>query len=253
MLAVIRPVSAAMVRCELTHVARVPIDIELAARQHTAYAGQLEALGCRLIEVAPAADMPDSVFVEDTAVVVDEIGVITRPGAASRQREVDSMAEALAPHRELVRIGPPGTLDGGDVLRIGRNVYVGRSARTNAAGIEQLRAALAPFDYTVTAVALRGCLHLKSAVTQVAAQTLLINDACVERSHWPAMRCIAVDPCEPHAANAVWVGETVLHPASAVATRARLERAGLDVLPIDVSEFEKAEGGVTCCSILMRA
>jgi len=253
MLALIRNVSPAMARCELTHLARVPIDIDLAVRQHATYAEHLQALGCGLIEVAAEPDLPDSVFVEDAAVVVDEVAVIARPGAILRQREVDSVARALTPYRDCVAIAPPGTLDGGDVLRIDREVYVGRSTRSNAAGIEQLGAILASFGYRVTAVELRGCLHLKSAVTQVAPQTLLINHACVARGHWPGMTFIAVDPFEPYAANALLLGTKVLHPASAHLTRARMAAAGLDVVPIEVSEIEKAEGGVTCCSILLNA
>ncbi|HSN70614.1 MAG TPA: arginine deiminase family protein [Steroidobacteraceae bacterium] len=251
MLALIRDISPAMARCELTFRSRVAIDVALAERQHADYASHLQRLGCRLVTVDPEPELPDSVFVEDTVVAVDEIAVMTRPGAAERRRELASVARAIEVYRRLAAIESPATLDGGDVLRIGRHVYVGRSARTNDAGIAQLAQALAPFGYRVTPVEVTGCLHLKSAVTQVGPGTLLINDAWVDRQHFAGMTLISVDPDEPHAANALYVQSAVLHPASAVRTRARLHEAGIEVLPVDVSEIEKAEGGVTCCSVLL--
>jgi dimethylargininase len=242
-----------MARCELTHLARAPIDLALAQQQHARYARTLASLGCHLVELAAEPDLPDSVFVEDTAVVLDELAVLTRPGAVSRQPEVASVAAALEKWRTCVRIETPGTLDGGDVLRVGRDVYVGESGRSNAAGIAQLASAIAPFGYRTKSVPLHGCLHLKSAVTCVAPDTLLINDAWVDRAHWPRMRFIAVAPEEPHAANSLTVGEALIHAASAPRTRERLEAAGLRVVGLDVSEIEKAEGGVTCCSVLFEA
>jgi dimethylargininase len=242
-----------MARCELTHLARSPIDVALAEHQHATYAHALATLGCRLLELPSEPDLPDSVFVEDTAVVLDEIAVLTRPGAASRQPEVDSVAAVLLLWRPCVRIESPGTLDGGDVLRVGRDLYVGQSGRSNAAGIAQLAAAVVPHGYRVVPVPVRGCLHLKSAVTLVAPDTLLVNDECVDRGHWPGLRFVAVAPGEPHAANALLVGDSVIHPASEVRTRERLEAAGVRVVPLDVSEVQKAEGGVTCCSVLFAA
>jgi dimethylargininase len=252
-LALVRAVSPAMARCELTHLARSPIDVALAERQHAAYAQALVSLGCRLLELPVEPDLADSVFVEDTAVVLDEIAVLTRPGAVSRQAEVDSVAAVLALWRPCLRIEAPGTLDGGDVLHVGRDLFVGQSGRSNAAGIAQLAAAVAPHGYRVVPVPVRGCLHLKSAVTLVAPDTLLVNDAWVDRGHWPGLRFVAVAPGEPHAANALLVGETVIHPASESRTRERLEAAGVRVVPIDVSEVQRAEGGVTCCSVLFAA
>ena len=253
MYALIRAVSPAMARCELTHLARSPIDVALAEQQHARYARTLASLGCRLVELAAEPDLPDSVFVEDTTIVLDEIAVLTRPGAVSRHPEVASVAAAMERWRTCVRIEVPGTLDGGDVLRIGRDLYVGESGRSNSAGIAQLASAIAPFGYRTTGVPLRGCLHLKSAVTCVGADTLLINDAWVDRAHWPGMRFIAVATGEPHAANSLLVGDMLIHAASAPRTRDRLEAAGLRVVALDVSEIEKAEGGVTCCSVLFEA
>jgi dimethylargininase len=242
-----------MARCELTHLARSPIDVALAERQHAAYSHALAALGCRLLELPAEPDLPDSVFVEDTTVVLDEVAVLTRPGAASRLAEVDSVAAVLELWRPCVRIEAPGTLDGGDVLRVGRDLYVGESGRSNAAGIAQLAAAVASHGYRVVPVPVRGCLHLKSAVTLVGPETLLINDDWVDRRHWPGLKFISVAPGEPHAANALLVGDAVMHPAAEIRTRERLEAAGVKVVPVDVSEVQKAEGGVTCCSVLFAA
>src|SRR6185437_16402735 len=163
-IAITRAVSRALEHCELTHLQRCPIDLALARRLHAAYEQALREAGCEVRQLPEQTDHPDSVFVEDTAIALDEVAVITRPGAPSRRGEVESMAVALDGLREIVHIEPPGTLDGGDVLRLDRTLYVGASARSSAKGIAQLGRLLAPFDYRVIAVPLRGCLHLKSAV-----------------------------------------------------------------------------------------
>jgi dimethylargininase len=253
MYALIRPVSSGLARCELTHLARSPIDVGVAGQQHRRYSQALASLGCRLVELAAEPDLPDSVFVEDTAVVLDEIAILTRPGAASRRAEVASVTRALEGLRPCLRIEAPGTLDGGDVLRIGHRIFVGQSSRSSAEGIGQLEAAVAPYGYEVVPVPVRGCLHLKSAVTLVGPDTLLVNDHWVDRGYWPGMRFVEVAPGEPHAANALRIGDTVVHAASGPRTRERLEAAGLRVLPVDVSEMEKAEGAVTCCSVIVDA
>ncbi|HYI00361.1 N(G),N(G)-dimethylarginine dimethylaminohydrolase, partial [Hyalangium sp.] len=196
--------------------------------------------------------MPDAVFIEDVAVVLDEVAVLTRPGAESRRAEVLSVAEVLARHRPLRTLEAPGTLDGGDVLRVGRTLYVGQSERTNAAGTVQLRGHVAGFGYEVRPVPIRGCLHLKSAVTQVADDTLLVQPAWVDPVAFAGFRVIEVDPGEEHAANALWVGGGVVYPACFPRTQQRLEDAGIAVTPVDVSELQKAEGAVTCCSLVLR-
>lgn len=251
MYALIRPVSDGMARCELTHLARSPIDLAVARLQHRRYADALASLGCRLVELGAEPDLPDSVFVEDTAVVLDEIAVLTRPGADSRRAEVDSIAAALERWRPCIRIEAPGTLDGGDVLRVGRSIFVGQSGRSNADGIRQLTVAAVPHGYEVVPVPVQGCLHLKSAVSLVGPDTLLINRDWVDRGHWPGLRCIEVHPEEPHAANALWIGDSVMHASSGPRTHDRLAAAGLRVLQVDVSEMEKAEGAVTCCSVIV--
>jgi dimethylargininase len=251
LLALTRPVPRSIESCELTHLDRQPIDLQRAAAQHDSYRSALEELGCTVEELPRLDDMPDSVFVEDTAVVLDELAIITRPGAASRRGETATMAEALGRRRTLVRIEAPATLDGGDVLTIGRQIFVGRSARTSAAGVAQLRDAVAPFGYSVESVALSGCLHLKSAATLIAPDTLLINPAWVEGALFGRLQTISVDPGEPFAANALVVGSIVLYPAAFPETAARMEKRGISLRSIDASELAKAEGGLTCCSILL--
>lgn len=246
-----RAVGPALARCELTHLERVPIDIGRARAQHRNYAALLETLGCEVVALEPQPDLPDAVFVEDAAVVLDEIAVVTRPGAPSRRGETASVAAALALHRELVRITAPATLDGGDVLHIGTTLYVGATARTNAAGIAQLGAATASFGYRVQPVPVACCLHLKSAVTQIDDDALLCNPEWIDPALFPGLEVIAVDPDEPRGANALRVGAALVCPASSPRTAERLERRGAAVHRVDMSETEKAEGGVTCCSILV--
>lgn len=242
-----------MAACELSYVGRTPIDTALALEQHRAYQRTLATLGCHVLVLDAEPALPDAVFVEDVAVVVDELAVMTRPGAQSRRAESASVAERLGRYRSLHRIEAPGTLDGGDVLRIGRTLYVGQSARSNAAGIEQLRALLAPFGYAVQAVPIRGCLHLKSAVTAVADDTVLLQPAWVDAEAFSAYRVIEVDPAEEHAANVLRIGDAVVMPSCFPLTRRRLADAGIKVTTVDVSELQKAEGAVTCCSLVFRA
>lgn len=251
MIAITRPVSDALAACELSFVDRTPIDVGLARTQHGAYEAALRAMGCEVVQAPATHAMADAVFVEDTAVVVDEVAVMTRTGATSRRDEGATIEPLLARYRPIARIAAPGTLDGGDVLRLGRDVYVGHAARSNDDGIAQLRAILAPFGYRVHAVRTRDCLHLKSAVTAVADGTVLINRNWLQDDPFGGYRCIEVDPREPHAANAVRIGASVLHPASFPRTRERLGEAGINVLAVDMSELQKAEGAATCCSILV--
>lgn len=248
--AITRAVSPTIGECELTHLDRQPVDFDLAQRQHGAYETLLAALGCELIGLPPEPALPDAVFVEDTALVLDELAIITRPGAMSRRGETVSIARALAPYRRLHHLQAPATLDGGDVLRLGRELYVGLSGRSNLEAIEQLRRMLHPWGYTVHPVQVSGCLHLKSAVTQVATDTLLLNPAWVEPQHFANWRIITVDRNEPAAANALLVSETVIYPASYPATGRRLAEHGIEVRVVDVSELIKAEGAVTCCSLI---
>jgi dimethylargininase len=248
-----REVSPSMAACELTHLARTPIDVHTARTQHAAYEQLLARVGCDVRRVAPAPTHPDAVFVEDAAVVLDEVAVITRPGADSRRGETAAVADALAPLRRLLHIESPGTLDGGDVLVIDRAVYVGMTARTNASGIAQLRTALAPYGYAVKAVPITGCLHLKTAVTALDDHTVLLNPRWVSASVFAAYRTITVDPDEPMAANVLRIGEAMVYGAAYPRTLARIQAAGFSPVTIDASELAKAEGAVTCCSVVLRA
>ena len=252
-IAITREVSPAIVHCELTHFERRPIDLATAQAQHHRYEEALRRLGCRVQSLPADPALPDSVFVEDTAVVLDELAVVTRPGAPSRRPETAATAAALAPYRTLVHIAPPGTLDGGDVLCIGRTVTVGITGRTNRAAIDQLATALSPHGYVVRAVPVQGCLHLKSAVTQVAGDAVLCNRRWVDAAAFAGMDIMEVDPAEPYAANGLLIGDRLVYPTTFPATRRRLEARGIVVEPVDVSELQQAEGAVTCCSLVFEA
>lgn len=251
MIALTRNVPSSIGDCELTHLEREPIDIARALQQHERYEECLISLGCTIQRLPALPELPDSVFVEDTAIVLSDFAVIARPGAESRRAEVASVEAALLPHRPLSFIESPGTLDGGDVLNVGSTVYVGRSARTNAEGIRQLTELAAARGYAVRPVQLSGCLHLKSAVTQVAEDLLLVNPAWVDSASFGALHQIAVHPAEPFAANALLVGESVIYPSGYDETQERLARHGIDLHLLETDELQKAEGGVTCCSILV--
>ena len=250
-IALTRGVSPAITRCALTHLERTAIDLDLARAQHRAYEQSLEAAGCAVRRLDDGPDLPDSVFIEDTAVVFDELAVIARPGASSRRGETAAVASALAAHRRVEHIESPATLDGGDVLCVGRRVFVGRSSRTNAAGLEQLRRIVSDFGYDVRPVAVRGCLHLKSAATAVADDVLLVNRAWIPDADLTGFELLDVDPTEPFAANALRIGDCLIHAAAFPRTRARLEARALRVEALDLSELAKAEGAVTCCSLLV--
>lgn len=250
-IAITRAVSPAIGQCELTHLERQAIDVQLASAQHHGYCDALSTLRCAVLHLPAEPALPDSVFVEDTALVLDEIAIITRPGAASRRAETASIAQALTPYRPLAFIAEPGLVDGGDVLRLGKALYVGLSTRSNQAAIDQLRAILQPFSYTVQGVQVDGCLHLKSAVTQVGPRTLLVNPAWVDVETFGDWQVIAVDPAEPYGANALWVQGAVIYPTSYPRTAQRLRAAGVQLQLVEASELIKAEGAVTCCSLIL--
>ena len=247
-----RAVPATITSCQLTHVAREPIDIDVARRQHEQYEAALRSAGLDVRRLVPRDDLADCVFVEDTAVVFDEVAVLTRPGASSRRREVDGVREALAHHRTLSVIEAPATLDGGDVLVLDRDVFVGLTPRSTISGVQQLRALLAPFGYTVSGVPVRGCLHLKSAVTRAGERTLVLNPSWVDPALFEGWETIPVDQREPFAANVLWLGEQTIVAEDFARTNEVLARIpGAALLPVPASELAKAEGGVTCCSLLV--
>jgi dimethylargininase len=249
-IAITRPVSPSIVECQLTYRERQPIDVDLAIEQHERYEQCLAELGCKLDRLPAEPDLPDAVFVEDTAVVLDEVAILTRPGSESRRPEVHSVAEKLQAYRRLLRIEPPGTMDGGDVLCVGKTIFVGQSKRTNEEGIAQLQSLVQGFGYRAQAVEIRDCLHLKSAVTRVGRDALLIDPSRVAPAVFEGYNRIETEPAEHHAANALLVGETVIYPQTHVRTRQRLENYGIEVMSLDISELAKAEAGVTCSSLV---
>lgn len=250
-IALTRAVSPSLAHCELTHIDRLAIDVERARLQHRAYEDALRRLGISVVALDAEPNLPDSVFVEDTAVVLDEVAIMTRPGAISRRAEVQTIAQALAPYRRLAWIVEPATLDGGDVLRVGKTLYVGLSTRSGAAGIQALAAIVEPHGYRVQGVALSGCLHLKSAVTSIAADRLLINPTWVDPRAFDNASFVEVDPREPFGANALRIGEALIYPATFPRTLERIAQFVRTIEQVDVSELAKAEGAVTCCSLVI--
>jgi dimethylargininase len=251
--ALTRPVPASLARCELTHLERTPIDAGKAAAEHRRYEEVLGTLGCTVRRVPPADDLPDSVFIEDVAVVLDEVAIITRPGAASRRPERAAVAAILSEYRPLESISAPATLDGGDVLRLERTLYVGLSSRTNVEGARQLARLTAGFGYSVVSVRTARSLHLKSAVTALDLGHVLCNPAWIESGVFrdAGIEVLEVDASEPHAANVLWIGESLVCAASHVRTAADLRARGYDLHTVEVAELAKAEAGVTCCSLII--
>jgi dimethylargininase len=249
LIAITRDVSPSIANAELTHLERVPIDYERAREQHEEYRALLASLGCEVISLPGDAAYPDCVFIEDTAIVLGDMAVITRPGADSRRGEVDVVAEALLSLRPLVRITAPATLDGGDVLVLDERIYVGRSARSNEEALAQLRQLT---GREVIGVDLHGALHLKTAVTRVSRDTLLVNREWIDVAPFAGWTLLDVDPAEPFGANAVLFDDVVIYPVAFSRTRTKLESHGINVRTVNADELAKAEGGVTCCSLLVR-
>jgi dimethylargininase len=247
--ALVRRPSRRMADGITTHIERVPADADLAARQHRAYVAAIAAAGWGVREVAPADDLPDSAFVEDTVVVLGDLAVVTRPGASERRAEVEAADAAVRSLRlDVARIEAPGTLEGGDVLQVGDTVYVGRGGRTNAEGIRQLRRHAATRGLVVP-VRLRGVLHLKSAVTALPDGTFVASDVSLfDAAPFPTMRLV---PEEAGSHVVLAGGGTVVMAASAPRTAELLDDLGFDVVTVDIGEFEKREGCVTCLSVLV--
>jgi dimethylargininase len=251
--AITRKVSSALANCELSFIDRRPIDMQKARAQHHAYEALLASLGARVISLPEEPDLPDSMFVEDPAIVLDEVAVICPLGTESRRKESPTIASALERFRKLAYVKLPGTLEGGDVLRVGKKVFVGITARSNPEGIRQLAVILEHYGYDLTAVPVTGCLHLKSAVTHLGRNTLLGNRTCFDWKRLEGFEWVDVDPAEPHAGNALAIGDAVIFPASFPKTREKIEARGFKVHSLDISELQKAESGLTCSSLLFEA
>lgn len=249
-----RTVSPRIVECALTHLSRRPIDPARAAAQHGDYEAALAAAGLAIVRLPDLPDAPDGVFVEDTALLLGRHAIVTRPGAPSRAGETESTAAALAGEFTVHRLGA-GTLDGGDVLRIGRTLYVGLSGRTNRAGIQALGDLASLLGYRVVPVKTTGCLHLKTAATFIGADgagapILLHHPSWVPAAHFADVEPVAVAAGEEAAANALRVGDTLLLAAGNPRTAGALAARGFTVVEIDNSELQKAEAGLTCCSLI---
>lgn len=248
--AITRAVSPTIGDCQLEHLDRQPIDVEKAIAQHRAYEACLSELGVNVISMPAAAECPDGVFVEDPVVILDEVAIVTRMGAEARRPESDSLAEAVAQFREVKALSEPATLEGGDVMRIGKTLYVGWSKRTNRAGIDQLGELVAPYGYRVIGVDVSGCLHLKSACCYLGGDRILANREWFDHTALKGFNIIDVPPKEARAANVLRIGDAVLIPSVFKWTAETLRVQGYQPRLVDTSELMKAEAGVTCMSLL---
>jgi dimethylargininase len=251
--ALTRDVNVAMGECELTFLSRSSINVENAIQQHKQYQSVLSEAGCEVLSVSTAQGLADSVFIEDTALVLDALAVLCRPGAASRRAEVAGTQNVLRKFRRIESIQEPGTLDGGDLLVVGKVIFAGLSTRSNSDGIDQLRNVVSDYGYSVVPVETTKCLHLKSAVSVISPGVLLINPDWIEKSIFKDYVLLAVDESESHAANALPVGNRLIYPNNFPRTAEKLSAHGMDVAFVDVSELQKAEGAVTCCSLIFEA
>jgi dimethylargininase len=240
-----------MASCQLTYVARESIDSDRAIRQHEAYCQMLRGCGAEVRTLDVHRDLPDCAFIEDTAIVLDEVAILTSMGTAARRQELTGIEPILRQYRVVRRIELPATIEGGDVLRIGRRLLVGVSSRTNAAGASALAAIVGCHGYEVVPVPVLGCLHLKTACSALDDRRLLVNPAWVDGSALSGFHLVRVPAAEPWAANVLRVGTRLCLAADHERTADMLHRLGFDVRAVDLSEFAKAEGGVTCLSILM--
>jgi len=251
--AITRAVSPALAQCELSFIERIPIDMERARAQHHAYEAALGQLGANVISLPPEPELPDSMFVEDPAIVLDELAVVFPMGTETRRPEAKSLVKAIAPFRKIEYVTLPGTVEGGDILRVGRKLFVGLTGRTNEEGIRQLRKIVERHGYEVIAVPVIGCLHLKSAVTHLSNSVLLANRVWFDTEPFAGFEWIDVDPAEPHAGNALALNGSALFPASFPKTRARIEAKNFRILSLDIAELQKAESGLTCSSLIFEA
>ncbi len=250
MAAIVRQPAASLVDCELTHLEAQPIDIAQARAEHAAYVALLERLGER-VTVLPALEaFPDSCFVEDVLLALPELFILTRPGALSRRDEPQHISSALPGDRPVAALEAPTTLDGGDVLRIGRDIYVGITTRTNADAVDALGRLVSPFGYRMTGIEIDAALHLKTAITALPDGRLLHNPRWVDAARFGDRAAIEAHPDEAFAGNSLLVGDTVILHAGHARTAALLRAQGYAVETTDISEFAKAEAGLTCLSVV---
>ena len=250
--AIVRDVPESIARCELTHMTREPIDVARAREQHRQFCDVLATLTDALVALPPLEEFPDSTFVEDPVVVLDEVAILCRSGAASRRGEAALLEPVVARFREILRLEEPALVDGGDVLCMGRTVYVGQASRSNADGVRQLADLLSPHGYTVKPAQTVGCLHLTTGCSRITPETVMVNPAWVDPATFAAdgFDVVACDPAEPFAANSRLVGNTIVFPAEFERTRQRLEQRGLRLAAVPFGELAKAEAGPSCASLV---
>jgi dimethylargininase len=251
LLALVRKPGLELERCALSFRRREPIDVARAREQHAAYVAALERLGVevRILPRLPRA--PDATFVEDTAVVLDELAVLGRAAQEHRRGEIESVQAVLADHRPLLELRAPAVLDGGDVLVCDEVLYVGQSRRTNHAALKVIAHALLDWGYVVKAVEVHGCLHLKTACTYLGDERVLARRDWIQMARMQGLEVVEAHPDEPFGANVLRLGDTVLASASHPRTADILDRLGHDVVALELDELEKAEAGITCLALLV--
>ena len=230
------------------------IDVALARTQHAAYERGLARLGISVITLPAIEAHPDCCFVEDCALVVDGVALVTRPGADTRRGETSTVSDALARHASLRRIEQmmaPATLDGGDCMRVGRQIFVGLSGRTNADGVERVRETFGPEGFSVVPVVLSDVLHLKCVCSPLGDRRILLADRSIAAATFDGLEIVVAPEDETYAANCLFWNEKALVASGFPETRARLERAGIEVIALDTSEIRKADGSLTCLSLVV--
>lgn len=246
LIAITRPPSASIADCQLTHIERDPIDVPRAIEQHRAYRELIAELGAEVVTLDPIDEHPDAVFVEDAVITLDEVAILCRMGAASRRDETNALEPVIAAYRQTHRMTSPATLEGGDVIRAGRTLFVGRSTRTNDAGAEQLRAFTEPQGYRVVQVDVRHCLHLSTGASYLGKNVILANPDWIDTAVFEGCEVIPVAPGDPWAANTMAINGVIVLAASSAPTAALLQDRGYQVRTVDISELMKAEGSMTC-------
>ena len=241
--------SPALQQCELTFVNSESIDFARAAEQHKNYCDSLKTLGGRVITLTDNRSLPDCAFVEDPVIVFDEVAVLASMGVASRRQELPLLEMFFSRYRPVERLQLPAKIEGGDVLKIGNNIFVGQSARTNKAGIQALAAIIEPLDYEVVPVNVSGCLHLKTGCTALDSETILINSDWIETIPFARYKKIETLPQEPFGANVLPIFDSICMNSAAPETIELVRSMDYEVVAMDISEFTKAEAGLTCMSV----
>ncbi len=252
-IAITRPVSESIDDCELTFMQRHPINLDKAIQQHAEYEKCVAELGCEIVKLPAEPQLPDAVFVEDPAVVLDEIAIVAASRAENRIREIQTVEPLLSQYRNLKHLELPATLDGGDVVVIDKSVFVGRSSRTNDIAFFQLDEMLKPFGYDVIRVKIQNCLHLKTGCTYIGKRTVIANPDWVDVSSFSDFTILKIDKKEAWASNTIEINGRVLCSSKFPRTNSILKKSGFVIKPIDISEFQKAEAGLTCLSLLFKS